>query len=155
MPTSYEVTAEAVLPIPLPDFDALKARGGDGIWEISNVPSIFPGRSLRNWGFYMAKEDKQLVPGVVDMWMRRTNGEKITQNALVYMVDSFPYNIHKFLASPAMRKFIGDSEKPQDKGEEAQKEAGDSCDNRATLWFPTVVMNLEVKMALPKEGWSG
>jgi hypothetical protein len=148
MPTGFEVTSEDAYPPP-PDFEALKSRGEDARWEVTTVPDIYPGRSLRNWGFYIPKGE-QLIPGVLDTWMRRTNGEMICTDELAYVVDSFPYNLHKFLASPEMRKFIEDSEKPKPKVEEKEKEGG--SDDRATLWFPTVVLNLEVKKKLPEDG---
>lgn len=146
MPTGFEVTSEAAPP-PLPDFEKLRMKGGNGGWEISTVPEIYPGSSLRNWGFYIREE--QDTPGVLDIWMRRTNGEKVKTEELAYVVDSFPYNLHKFLVSPAMRGFIEESEKPKPKPEKGT-EGG--SDERVGLWFPTVVFNLEVKKKLPEQG---
>lgn len=67
MPTGFEVVFEDTL-LPLPDFEALKSRGEDGRWEITTVLDIYPGKSLRNWGFYMRKGE-QFTPGVLDIWM--------------------------------------------------------------------------------------
>lgn len=50
----------------------------------------------------------------------------ITTDGLPYVVDSFPYNLHKFLVSPAMRGYIEESEKPKPKTEKRgdEKEVG-------------------------------
>lgn len=158
MPTGYEASPAAALPEPLPDFEALKTSAGDAAWEIAKLPaSSGLLNSLRNWHFYLPRGDPQ-TPGTLDMWIRATSGERITQAALPYIVDSFPFNMHAYLAAPELRELFlappsrkrtsksASDDKKEDRDEEGQEEA------RASLWFPTVVMNLEVKMALPEEG---
>ncbi|RYP35916.1 hypothetical protein DL767_003605 [Monosporascus sp. MG133] len=154
LPTGYEATAAAALP-PLPDFDALKTKSGDDNWEEPKVPKSSESvmRSLRNWRFYMPRRGP-LTPGVLDMWIRTASGERITQRALAYVVDSFPYNLHTFLAAPELRALL---QPPRDREEEARTrearaEVASADESRASLWFPTVVMNLEAKTALPEEG---
>ena len=147
LPTGYEVTPAAALP-PLPDFEKLKTKDADDGWGESKLPKFSgPMRSLRNWSFYMPRGGP-LTPGVLDMWIRMASGERITQRALPYVVDSFPYNLHHFLATPELRKLL--LEEPQERGETRREEPQE--DQRSSLWFPTVVMNLEVKMPLPEEG---
>ncbi len=68
------------------------------------------------------------------------SGERITQAALAYVADSFPWNLHTFLPASA------------DGGAEAQSEAAQRNNQRTELWFPTVTLNLEAKMARPEEG---
>ncbi|KAJ0120880.1 hypothetical protein J7T55_015616 [Diaporthe amygdali] len=154
LPTGFEVTPAAQNP-PLPDFEALKsAQGLDAVWEESKLPKLPDsfGRSLKNWNFYVPRQGP-LAPGVMDLWMRLSSGERITQGALPYVVDSFPYNLHEFLAAPELRELLQASRKGEPAGytvEEKEIKAKD--EQRATMWFPTVVMNLEVKAALPKEG---
>jgi hypothetical protein len=147
LPTGYEVTPAATLP-PLPNFERLKAKDSDDGWERSKLPKGAGFmRSLHNWGFYLPREGP-LMPGVLDMWICMSSGEHITQNALTYLVDSFPYNLHTFLVAPELRKLL---EVPRDQVKETQEETRGE-DHRASLWLPTVVMNLEVKTALPEEG---
>ncbi|KAF4631136.1 hypothetical protein G7Y89_g6996 [Cudoniella acicularis] len=157
LPTGWEVTPAATLP-PLPDFEKLKNEDADDGWEKSKFPKGSElVRSLRNWGFYLPRGGP-LTPGVLDMWIRRASGEPITQGALAYVVDSFPYNLHTFLASPELRKLLEAQERqqqPRDRAEETQgktREEDRGKDQRGGLWFPTVVMNIEVKTALPEEG---
>jgi hypothetical protein len=63
MPTGFEVASEDAYPLP-PDFETLKLRGEDEKWEITTVPDIFPGRSLRNCGFYLPKGEQSTPGGV-------------------------------------------------------------------------------------------
>ncbi|KAI0106401.1 thioesterase family protein [Nemania sp. FL0031] len=133
--TGYETTPAAALP-DLPDFEMLKTKGADSSWQVSRLPKGSGSwRSLRNWKFYLPRAGP-LTPGVLDMWIRMASGESITSGALAYAADSFPYNLHSFLtASPA------------DRTEQAQRDG-----QRRALWFPTVTMNLDMKMALPEDG---
>ena len=157
MPTGYSVTPAAALPSPLPDFERLKTNGSDDGWEVSDLPKSYSRlmRSLRNWSFYMPRGDQQ-TPGAVDMWIRMTSGESITQSALAYVVDSFPHNQHLYLAAPELRALLKPPQqdrRPKSESNETETKGEDqSQDQRAGLWFPTVVMNLEVKKALPDEG---
>lgn len=148
VPTGYEVTSAATLP-PLPDFERLKIEDADDRWEKSKLPKLAGHmRSLHNWSFYMPRGGP-LIPGVLDMWLRLESGELITQGALAYLVDSFPYNMHTFLAAPEPRKLL---EVPLDQAKETREQ-----DQRGSMWFPTVVLNLEVKKLLPEKGveWLG
>ncbi|KAL1866366.1 hypothetical protein Daus18300_006830 [Diaporthe australafricana] len=156
LPTGFEGTPAAELP-PLPDFEALKRngpKGADATWEESKLPMAAQtaARSLQNWRFYVAREGP-LAPGVLDMWICLASGERITQDALAYVVDSFPYNLHEFLAAPELRELLQAARKGKAAGNNAEgKEIKSRDESRATMWFPTVVMNFEVKTALPEEG---
>ncbi|KAI1121450.1 thioesterase family protein [Nemania abortiva] len=133
--TGYEATSAAALPN-LPDFEMLKTKDADSSWQLSRPPKGSGSwRSLRNWKFYLPRAGP-LTLGVLDMWIRTASGENITSGALAYVADSFPYNLHAFL--PAS---------PDDGAEQARRDG-----ERKTLWFPTLVMNLDMKMALPDEG---
>lgn len=92
LPTGFEGTEAARLP-PLPDFETLKTspRGADGTWELCELPESArsTARSLQKWSFYLPRQGP-LAPGVLDMWMRLSSGERITQGSLAYVVDSFP-----------------------------------------------------------------
>ncbi|KAI0203701.1 thioesterase family protein [Astrocystis sublimbata] len=133
--TGYETTSAAAIPR-LPDFEMLKAKDADSSWQVSKLPrGSETWRSLLNWKFYMPRAGPSTA-GVVDMWIRMASGENIMAGALAYVADSFPYNLHAFLtASPADR---------------VQQTRRDS--QRAALWFPTLTMSLDIKMALPSEG---
>ncbi|GAP85079.2 putative thioesterase family protein [Rosellinia necatrix] len=154
MPTGYEASPAAAMPEPLPDFQVLQANTADNAWQESELPpNSGPLHSLRNWRFYLPRAEPPTA-GVLDMWIRAASGERIKQNALPYVVDSFPFNMHAYLAAPELRElFFGPPPRAKtkptggtDRDEEGQVSA------RASLWLPTVVMNLEVKTVLPEEG---
>ncbi|KAH9900494.1 thioesterase family protein [Xylariomycetidae sp. FL2044] len=164
MPTGWEGTPDAALPEPLPDFDALKSQGGDGAWEEAHLPKVSADamRSLKNWHLYLPRAGP-LAPGVMDVWMRLASGERITSGALPYVTDTFPHEMHTYLAAPELRELILQQQQQQqqqaastsaegDGSPQAQdqKKGGDAP--HAVLWFPTVVLNLEVKAPLPEEG---
>ncbi|KAK6206495.1 hypothetical protein LQW54_007677 [Pestalotiopsis sp. IQ-011] len=154
LPTGYEGRPDAALP-DLPDFDALKgASGTDGVWEEPQIPSPAAKfvRSLQNWHFYLPHQEP-LVPGVLDMWIRLASGGNITQGMIPYIADSFPFNMHTFLAAPEQRRLLlAKPSETDDSRKGQQKELKERNEERASLWFPTLVMNLEVKSPLPKEG---
>lgn len=154
LPTSYGVSP-AVRLVPPPAIKAVETQGADEHWEESKLPmskSSGLWRSLRNWRFYMPRGEP-LIPGFLDIWIRTTSGERITQGMLPYVVDSFPWNMHAFLVAPELRQQF---ETPQDQagGAGGKKKKRDTArdEQRAGLWFPTVLMNVEVKKALPPEG---
>ncbi|KAI1467233.1 thioesterase family protein [Daldinia caldariorum] len=153
LPTGYEGTPAAALP-PLPNFEELKAKGKDDAWEesITPQPSKFV-RSLRNWHFYLPRHGA-LTPGVLDMWIGLASGERITQRALPYVADSFPFNLHLFLAAPELRQLLESQQAPGEKAETraAREDLRKRDQQRGALWFPTVVMNLEMKTPLPEDG---
>ncbi|KAJ8133429.1 hypothetical protein O1611_g196 [Lasiodiplodia mahajangana] len=131
--TGYETTAAAALP-GLPDFEVLKTNDADPSWQVSKLPKGSGSwRSLRNWKFYLPRAGP-LTPGVLDMWICMASGENITSGALAYVADSFPYNLHSFLT-------------PANQAEQARRDG-----QRGALWFPTLAMNLDIKMALPDKG---
>lgn len=151
--TGWEVSPAAALPSPMPNFDALTTSpAGDGFWEEQVTP---PGnlRSLQNWRFFLPRSGT-IEPGVVDMWVCRSNGEPVTQAGLAYLVDSFPYNIHMYLMSPKLRDLLQNPPRKEGGGGggDARMEDMYKSNERAQLWFPTIVMNLEVKTAMPEEG---
>jgi hypothetical protein len=68
-------------------------------------PFSWPLHSLRNWHFHLPRADP-LTPGVLDMWIRATSRERMTQVMLRYVVDSFPINMHAYLAAPGLRELL-------------------------------------------------
>ncbi|KAI5866032.1 thioesterase family protein [Durotheca rogersii] len=139
-PTGYASTAAAALPPPPPSAAAL-AAGTDPRWAEARPPRspAIGLSSLRNWRFFVPRGGEPLAPGVLDMWVRAASGERVTRAALAYVVDSFPYNLHAFLAAPEARARLAP---PRDRADR----------ERASLWFPTVVLDLQTAAALPDDG---
>ncbi|KAI1780899.1 thioesterase family protein [Hypoxylon cercidicola] len=79
MPTGYESSAAAAL-----------RNAGE---EAKPPASSGPLHSLRNWHIYLPRGHPR-TPGVPDMWIRATSGERIPQAALPYVMDTLPFNMH-------------------------------------------------------------
>ncbi|KAK2603438.1 hypothetical protein QQS21_004389 [Conoideocrella luteorostrata] len=155
LPTGYESTVADTAP-PQPNLNTLDKNGGDKTWEESKVPKsmIKIMSSLGNWRFFIPRKGP-FQPGVMDLWLCLANGESITQATLPYVADSFPYNLHLFLVAPELRAML---EPPAPNKSEDSKATSHRAktqkmnEDRAGMWFPTLVMNLENKAALPEEG---
>lgn len=65
----------------------------------------------------------------------------------------FQYNLHEFLAAPQVRDLLLAS-RPEEvvAKTEQEKEIEAKGKQRGAMWFPTIVLNLEVKAVLPKSG---
>ncbi|KAI0812892.1 thioesterase family protein [Xylaria sp. FL0064] len=153
MPTGYEASPAAAMPEPLPDFQALKTNATDNAWQESKLPPNSGSlHSLRNWRFYLPSAHPP-TPGVLDMWICPASGERITQTTLPYIVDSFPFNMHAYLAAPELRElFLTPPSRAKGSTSSADRDEDGQVSARASLWLPTVVLNLEVKKVLPEEG---
>lgn len=63
------------------------------------------------------------------------------------------YNLHEFLAAPELRELLQASRRGEARGDTPEgRDVRARDESRAGMWFPTVVMNLEVKAALPEDG---
>lgn len=69
----------------------MRPPGAYGTWGLSELSNGArnTARSLRKWSFYLPRGGP-LAPGVLDMWICLSSGERVTQGALAYVVDSFP-----------------------------------------------------------------
>ena len=85
----------------------------------------------------------QARPGLVDLWLTM-RGQRFTQESLGYVVDSFPQLVETAETS-------GDLEKEMERlhiDGDKFKESG----YWAKFWYPTVLLNMEVKKVLPPDG---
>ena len=82
----------------------------------------------------------QFLQSVSDQWICFRDGTKFTTESLGYVADMFPQVVESYRDEDdpyAVRK-IDDGKKKKPIG--------------ARFWYPTVVLNLDIKKALPKEG---
>ncbi len=116
-----------------PDFGKL-VEGKDGEWM--RAPGWNHLACLKNVEFYVPRRG-QTRKSVVDVWFRfvPVHGQKITQAALGFVADLLPYPVEGYRPT-------GD-ETPGEEVAFARDEF---------FWYPTVVMNMDVKKALPEEG---
>mgnify|MGYP005988042409 CR=1 FL=1 len=157
VPTGFESTTLETLP-PTPDFEALASTGQDANWLEDHLPEASWQRlaSMTQWRMVLPKETPSL-PGIADMWVCLANGENITQDTLPFAVDSYPNNVHISLASPEVRELMIEAAKADELAKKNEGSKGSSnkpsgSANGGGMWFPTVVLNLEIKKALPEGG---
>ncbi|CAL8576990.1 hypothetical protein XPA_002848 [Xanthoria parietina] len=94
----------------------------------------------------------QLAPAMADEWIRLADGGRFTQTALGFVVDQFPQivEMHPDASAAATASSSGDQGADGDGRGGRSREEEEAM--RRTKWYPTVLLNLEVKKALPEEG---
>lgn len=81
----------------------------------------------------------QPAAGLVDEWLSLKNGENWTNESLGSVVDTFPQVIETYV--------MGDDPYSIDNEKNTASKSG-----TAGFWYPTVLLNLDVKKALPQDG---
>jgi len=117
-----------------PDFVELVA-GQESHWEEYNLIKGNPvGQlpSLQNLRYYAPRQG-QPSKSITDLWIRLTAGGKFTNSSLGYVIDCLPYPVEAY--------------RPTEEGQEGAPFAIDRF-----FWYPTLVMNLDLKKALPEDG---
>ena len=126
-------------PRPLASTAAL-AAGTDAEWrEQKSMPFSDFRKASQNVRFFFPAQG-QPTPGVADQWMAFRNGERFTDASLGLVADMFPQIPESFRARSdpyAIRNADSAAAKKQD---------------AAKFWYPTLLLNLDIKKALPEEG---
>jgi hypothetical protein len=140
LPTAFSLEHPVAAP-PRPDFAALR-EDRDSHWSRADFPAGSPlsyARCLRNCVYYDPRGG-QPTKTVIDKWVRLASGENFTAASLGYVSDCWPY--------------VVEAQRPSKKEAEEKRRRGESLPfaPETRFWYPTVVLNLEVKKALPKEG---
>lgn len=139
LPTDFALTPSA--PSGRPDFRALENNTDtDPTWQLMRLPrdSWFGRvRCLSNCVYYIPRR-KETPRNVFDAWVRLSCNENITDQALGYIVDCWPYVVEAYRPSSAKEDAAGDG---------IFKIGHDSV-----FWYPTVVMNIELKKSLGPRG---
>nr|OQO16344.1 hypothetical protein B0A51_15939 [Rachicladosporium sp. CCFEE 5018] len=94
----------------------------------------------------MFPRNGQVAQNIVDEWLCCRNGENWTQEMLGSVVDTFPQVLEHYVIG--YDPYSVELEKRLKPGE-LEKQMSDSG---AKMWYPTILLNLEVKKALPVEG---
>jgi hypothetical protein len=86
--------------------------------------------------------------------MRFSSGERIYQSALPYALDSYPFDLYKYLPEPALSRLLlqPPPAKKNLKEKDGNKSDREPPDSRADFWFPSIYFHLEAKTLLPDEG---
>ncbi|KAL8711010.1 MAG: hypothetical protein Q9225_007192, partial [Loekoesia sp. 1 TL-2023] len=125
-------------PLPLSSTAQALKEGEDDNWILS--PPLHPKfrKASQRTDIYVPRNG-QLSPGMADEWIRLSDGGKFTQESLGFVVDQFPQIVEIYPGT--------EPPPPPHPGDENKKKA-DGKPN----WYPTILLNLDVKKALPEEG---
>ncbi|ORY56309.1 thioesterase-like superfamily-domain-containing protein [Pseudomassariella vexata] len=130
---SFE-TAWSLDPAPPPvDLARLAQDGGDVNWTEQKDRPFPKFRRVLNRARQYVPLAGQVSPGLCDEWIRFTSGEKFTQESLGLVCDLWPQIIETMSLKRAEQEGSEDSTPPP-------------------FWYPTLVLNLDIKKALPAEG---
>jgi hypothetical protein len=100
-------------------------------------------QQVQSWFPRKGQHSKALV----DQWLAlREPGDRWTNERLGFVVDTFPQIIENYLLEPLDPYSVAFEREAKTK-EEMKKLRG-----KANMWYPTVLLNLDVKKALPEEG---
>lgn len=129
-------------PRPLGSTAAL-AAGSDAEWlEQKSMPFSKFRKASQNIRFFFPARG-QPAPGVADQWMAFRNGERFTNASLGMVADMFPQIPESFRAR---------SDPYAVGGAGSAQAAAAAKETTASFWYPTLLLNLDVKKALPEEG---
>lgn len=137
-------------PLPVADFSALEA-GRDPHWgERKEWPFSDFRKATENIRSWFPRAG-QVSNSCLDMWYTFSDpSTRFTTESLGFVCDTFPQIIEAFVlgydpyAVALEEKYSGDEQRKMMKGE-------------ARMWYPTLLLNLDVKKALPEDGvrWLG
>lgn len=130
-------TGYALLPPPPPvDLKRLTSDEDEHWLRKGDLPFANFRKATKKTEFHFPREETKRQ-SFSDAWIRLKNGEKWTNVSLGYVADMFamPVEIHLEQAKPYEPHTPGKSEA-----------------SPARFWYPTVLLNLDVKKALPEEG---
>jgi hypothetical protein len=127
-------------PPPCPvDLDLLK-QNKDVFWARQpDMPFAKFRKATTKAQFHFPREGQKTM-GIADEWIRFSNGEKWTNASLGYVCDMWPMPVEAFVR--------GANSNPYD----VKKEGEQKKTPAARFWYPTVLLNLDVKKAIPDEG---
>ncbi|KAK3377482.1 thioesterase-like superfamily-domain-containing protein [Podospora didyma] len=130
LPTAFSLVSP---PPPPPNFAALlSGRDDDTNWQPLTFGSGRPveyARCVQNCAFYAPRFPSQ-KKGILDIWVRLASGEGFTNGSLGFVADCWPYVVESYRPTEGTVPFA----------------------HNQIFWYPTIVLNLEQKKALPKEG---
>ncbi|GAB7349638.1 hypothetical protein MBLNU459_g0317t1 [Dothideomycetes sp. NU459] len=134
-------------PPPKADLKALARGGGDDVWlEQKAMPFAAFRKASQRIRFYFPRKG-QALKSLADQWMCFNNGEKFTNDTLGFVVDMFPQIIESYRLGKDPYTVDPRQQQPDQEQEQNAKRKGFSA-----FWYPTLLLNLDVKKALPQEG---
>jgi hypothetical protein len=126
-------------PAPLAAICSKLESGTDENWvEQTNMPFTHFRKATQRMKFFFPRNGQPLK-SMCDQWVCFSDGTKFTTESLGFVADMFPQVVESY------REEDDPYAVAKDKSKSKKAVAG-------RFWYPTVVLNLDVKKALPKEG---
>lgn len=125
-------------PPPPVDLSLMVSHQDDNWAPVPEMPFASFRRATLKTDFYFPRQG-QRTRSSADEWIRLANGEKWTNSSLGYVCDMWPMPVEAFLHD-------------QNPYDVSTIEGGKDKLKPTKLWYPTLLLNLDVKKALPDEG---
>ena len=142
-PTQWQLHPK---PAPVTSFSALEADKDPNWGERKEWPFVEFRRAttkIRSW----FPRQGQHSQACLDMWYCfRDPNSRFTNESLGFVCDSFPQIIESYLLDN-LDCYSVDFERRY-----SQNEQKKIMNHRARMWYPTLLLNLDIKKALPEEG---
>ncbi|KIW03403.1 uncharacterized protein PV09_05608 [Verruconis gallopava] len=123
--------------------DLSKLKAGDDLnWVEQRAMPFSSFRKASNRVRFFFPREGQKLKSLADQWITWRNGEKFTNTSLGYVCDMFPQIVESYVV---------DEDPYTVKHQKSQNRRTDKK-NVAKFWYPTVVLNLDIKKLLPEKG---
>lgn len=122
------------------------AAGSDPNWaEQKAMPFADFRKASQNVRFFFPRHGQPHKGSIADEWITMKSGEKFSNVSLGMVVDMFPQMIEAF-------RDDADPYSVDPNEETAATESGLRKKGMAQFWYPTLLLNVDIKKALPEEG---
>ncbi|KAI0109703.1 thioesterase-like superfamily-domain-containing protein [Nemania sp. FL0031] len=147
VPTGW--TPNPPLPPPPADLAKLAKDGEDANWVVMKDLPHPDLRKAVNRVLMHVPRNGQAHPGVVDEWVRLESGERFPMEGIGFVADVWPQMIDGL----ARRQRKQEQQQQQQQQEERPSNEKKQVDGKKRwFWYPTLVLNLDIKKALPPQG---
>ena len=134
------------MPLPVSSFSALDADQDPNWGERKRWPTAEFRKATENIRTWFPRAG-QPSPTILNMWYCfRDPNSRFTNESLGFVCDSFPQIMEYYLLG-GVDSYSIDFER-----EHSQEEQKKMIGNHARMWYPTLLLNLDIKKALPEEG---
>ena len=141
-------------PLPIQSTDALR-RDEEPNWVLTEKKFTKFRKAGRHVKTYLLREG-QVGQALIDQWLCFESGERFTQEALGYLVDTFPQIMESANGqgdlAKEMRQLQAQNAGASDVQESGPIGTGLDKSQWAQFWYPTVTLTIDIKKALPVEG---
>ena len=141
-------------PLPIQSTDALR-KDEEPDWALTEKKFTKFRKAGSHVKTYLLRQG-QVGQALIDQWLCFENGERFTQEALGYLVDTFPQIMESANGqgdlAKEMRLLQARSASVSDVQESEATGTGLDKSQWAHFWYPTVTLTMDIKKALPGEG---